>query len=52
MQENKERWFQLAELAAAEENPAKLYGLIKEINELLEKKQQRFTNLPLEKQSE
>jgi hypothetical protein len=37
---NKERWLQLAELAAKEQNPAKLIELVDEINRVLQEKEQ------------
>jgi hypothetical protein len=40
--EAKERWMQLCELAADEQNPAKLLALITEINDLLEKKRSKI----------
>ena len=42
MQQDSERWRQLCELAANEQDPAKLLKLIKEINELLEAKERRL----------
>lgn len=39
---NKERWLQLCELAAAEQDPDKLFGLVQEINRLLEEKEERL----------
>jgi hypothetical protein len=47
MQDNKERWFQLAELAANEQDPQKLMEFVREINDLLEKKQTRVAKLPV-----
>jgi hypothetical protein len=43
--DNKERWFQLAERAAHERDPEKLHALIKEINDLLAEKQKRLDEL-------
>jgi hypothetical protein len=43
--ETKERWMQLAEQAASEQNPEKFMALIKEIDELLAKKQDRLGHL-------
>jgi hypothetical protein len=40
--ERKERWFELCELAAVEEDPDKLVELVREINRLLEEKRQRL----------
>lgn len=37
---NKERWLQLAELAAKERDPAKLIALVEEINRVLKEKEQ------------
>ena len=42
MKENRERWMELARLAADEQDPIKLLALVKEINDLLEKKQRRL----------
>jgi hypothetical protein len=44
--ETKERWKVLCEQAATEQDPAKLMELVKEIDELLAKKQDRLNNLP------
>jgi hypothetical protein len=40
--ETKERWFQLAQLAAVERDPAKLLALTEEINRLLEEREERI----------
>ena len=40
--ETKERWFQLAQLAAVEQDPKKLLALTQEINRLLEEKEDRL----------
>ncbi len=40
--ETKERWFQLAQLAAVEQDPQKLLVLVQEINRLLEEKEKRL----------
>ena len=40
--ENTERWMELAKLAAVEQDPRKLQELVREINDLLEKKQDRL----------
>ena len=40
--ETKERWLQLCELAAKEQDPNKLLVLVDEINRLLEEKEQRL----------
>jgi hypothetical protein len=42
MRENRERWMELAELAANEQDPDKLMELVRELNELLDKKQRRL----------
>ena len=41
---NKERWRELCEQAAAEQDPKKMLELIKEINRLLEAKQVRLND--------
>jgi hypothetical protein len=41
MRENEERWKELCALAANEQDPVKLRELVREINELLSKKQRR-----------
>ena len=46
MQENQERWRQLCEQAAKEEDPAKLMELIVEINCLLRAKERRLKGDP------
>jgi hypothetical protein len=43
--EDKERWRVLAEQAAVEQDPKKLMALVKEIDELLAKKQARLNHL-------
>lgn len=52
MRENEERWKQLCELAAKEQDPQKLLELTREINKLLLFKQNRLnvesTKKPLE----
>jgi hypothetical protein len=40
--ETKERWFQLAQLAAVEQDPEKLIALTQEIIRLLDEKEQRL----------
>lgn len=45
MRENIERWMELARLASVEQDPDKLLELVREINELLEKKQKRFDDV-------
>jgi hypothetical protein len=37
-----ERWFELCQLAAVEQDPAKLLALVTEINTLLEEKEARL----------
>jgi hypothetical protein len=49
MEENKERWQALADLAVNEQDPKKFMELIREINDLLEEKQRRLNNLRLGK---
>ncbi len=41
--QQKERWKELCELAAQEQNPERLMQLVAEINRLLEEKEQRLT---------
>ena len=45
MQEKRERWMELAALAADEQDPKKLAELVKEIDELLEVKEKRLVAL-------
>ena len=45
VQNNRERWMELAEMAANEQDPDKLLDIIKEINFLLAQKQDRLNNL-------
>ena len=45
MVKNYERWMELAELAAHEQDPNKLLAFIIEINQLLGEKQKRLDNL-------
>ena len=40
--QQKERWKELCELAAREQNPERLMELVAEINRLLEQKEQRL----------
>lgn len=40
--DEKERWMHLCELAAKEQDPAKLMALVAEINSILESKEQRL----------
>ena len=42
---NLERWQQLCALAAAEQDPEKLLALIREINDILEAKEQHLLQL-------
>ena len=44
--EKKERWIQLCELAASEQDSATLLKVVKEINNLLEEKEQRLQRQP------
>jgi hypothetical protein len=44
----KERWQELCEQAANEQDPKKLMALVKEINRLLEEKQARLKKPPSE----
>ncbi len=46
MQEQRERWLQLCEQAANEQDPEKLMILIAEINRLLESKERRLRQNP------
>jgi hypothetical protein len=46
MRENEERWKQLCELAAKEQDPQKLLELTREINQLLLFKQKRLIGEP------
>jgi hypothetical protein len=49
MRQNEERWKQLCELAAKEQDPQKLLELTHEINQLLLFKQKRLTGEPNKK---
>jgi len=42
----KERWLELCEQAANEQDPAKMIALVKELNDLLEAKERRLGILP------
>jgi hypothetical protein len=42
MREHEERWKELCALAAKEQDPRKLRALVREINELLSRKQKRL----------
>jgi hypothetical protein len=44
--EDKERWQELCERAATEQDPKKLIELVEEIDRLLEAKQNRLNNAP------
>jgi hypothetical protein len=44
MRDNRERWMELAELAAAEQDPHKLSELVREIDRLLAEKMDRLTH--------
>lgn len=46
MLNNRERWQELCELAAKEQDPKKLMELMKEINRLLEIKLNRLKGVP------
>jgi truncated hemoglobin YjbI len=46
MQEQRERWLQLCEQAATEQDPEKLMALIAQINRLLEAKERRLRHNP------
>ena len=43
--QTKERWLELCEQAAVEQDPVKVFELAKEINRLLEEKEKRLANL-------
>jgi hypothetical protein len=43
---NKERWQELCELAAVEQDSEKLLALVQEINRLLDEKRNRLLNKP------
>ena len=43
--EVKERWLQLAELAAKEQDPDKMVAIVEEINRILEEKERRLKAL-------
>lgn len=44
--EKRERWMELCEKAALEQDPGKLLALVAEINELLEEKERRLGIIP------
>jgi hypothetical protein len=54
MQKNRERWMELATLAANEQDPDRLMARVKEIDQLLAEKQKRLDNTrrPVPKPSE
>jgi hypothetical protein len=43
--QSKERWQELCELAYKEQNPQRVLDLVEEINQLLEEKERRFTQM-------
>jgi hypothetical protein len=49
--ENAERWRMLCERAATEQDPARLMELVREINRLLEEKEQRLQEQRADKTS-
>jgi hypothetical protein len=48
---NRERWQELCEQAAKEQDPKKLHELVREINKLLEEKQARLKGPPAKSDS-
>ena len=46
MRENREKWLELCEQAATEQDPEKLMELISQINRLLEAKERRLKGNP------
>ena len=46
MRENREKWMELCEQAATEQDPEKLMELILQINRLLEAKERRLKGSP------
>lgn len=46
MDENREKWMELCERAAREQDPEKLMQLIAQINQLLEAKEHRLKSSP------
>jgi hypothetical protein len=46
MRENREKWMELCEQAATEQDPEKLMELISQINQLLEAKERRLRGNP------
>jgi hypothetical protein len=47
MREKKEKWFELCEQAAVEQDPEKLMALVRQINVLLDEKEQRIRDRDL-----
>jgi phage shock protein A len=47
--EKRERWMELCEQAAVEQDPKKLLKLVKQINDLLQEKERRLGILPPKK---
>jgi len=47
--ENREKWMELCELPSTEQDPEKLLALVREINRLLEAKQERLNKQKLPK---
>jgi hypothetical protein len=45
VQDDTERWMELARLASTEQDPVKLLELVEEINQLLDKKQARLRDI-------
>lgn len=46
MQQNRERWMELAALAADEQDPKRLLDLVRELNSLLGQKERRLGMMP------
>lgn len=49
--EAKERWLELCERAAVEQDPVKLFKLIQEINRLLDEKEERLVRFRRSKEA-
>jgi hypothetical protein len=47
MREQKEKWFELCEQAAVEQDPEKLMALVRQINALLDEEEQRLKDRDL-----
>ena len=47
MREQKEKWFELCEQAAVEQDPEKLMALVRQINALLDEKERRVRDRDL-----